>query len=103
MSNEKEHKKRIVTELKHPLPDKNISFESHFDIISAYVVASGKGKNEVGSSRQRVLDGRSEAESQRTGRAAGCSEFRGVRSRSEPHDTRMHLCESMIFIVFSGN
>lgn len=48
MSEEKESKKRIITELKHPLPDKRISFDSQLDIVSAYVVASNKGKNEVG-------------------------------------------------------
>lgn len=44
----KEQKKRIVTELKFPLPDVRISFDSHFDIISAYVVASSNGKDPVG-------------------------------------------------------
>lgn len=48
MSEGKESKKRIVTELKFPLPDKNVSFKHHFDMISAYVVASEKGKKEVG-------------------------------------------------------
>lgn len=41
-------KKRTKTELKHPLPDNRVSLDSHFDIISAYVVASSNGKNPVG-------------------------------------------------------
>lgn len=48
MSEEKKRRKRIVTELKYPLPDKHISFDSYFGIISAYVVASSNGKKEVG-------------------------------------------------------
>ena len=47
MSEKKERKKRTVTRLKHPLPDVRISFDSHFDIIAAYVVASDNGKKEV--------------------------------------------------------
>lgn len=45
---QKDQKKRIVTELKFPLPDVRVSFDSHFDIISAYVVASNNGKDPVG-------------------------------------------------------
>lgn len=48
MSEEKEKKIRIVTELKYPLPDVRLSFDSQFDIISAYVVASGGIKSPVG-------------------------------------------------------
>ena len=48
MIEEKEQKKRVVTELKHPLPDVRVSLDSHFDIIAAYVVAANNGKNNVG-------------------------------------------------------
>lgn len=40
--------KRIVAKLKHPLPSYRISFEKHFEIIKAYVVASKEGKEPVG-------------------------------------------------------
>lgn len=45
---QKDQKKRTVTELKFPLPDRRVSFDSHFDIISAYVVASNNGKDPIG-------------------------------------------------------
>ena len=48
MSEEKEKKVRIVSELKYPLPDNRISLDSHFDIIKAYVVASNNGKTPAG-------------------------------------------------------
>lgn len=58
MSEEKEPKKRSVTELKFPLPDSHVSFDSQLAMISAYVVASNNGKSHVGykelSSRIKV-------------------------------------------------
>lgn len=45
---QKQPKKRNVTELKYPLPDVRVSLDSQFDIIAAYVVASNNGKNHVG-------------------------------------------------------
>lgn len=47
MSEEKEQKKRVTTELKHPLPDVRISLDSQFNIIAAYAVASNNGKNSI--------------------------------------------------------
>lgn len=47
MSEEKEQKKRVITELKHPLPDVRVSLDSQFDIVAAYAVASNNGKNSV--------------------------------------------------------
>jgi len=41
---EKKTKKRIVAKLKHSLPSYKITFEKHFEILKAYVVASKEGK-----------------------------------------------------------
>lgn len=40
--------KRAITKLKHPLPSYDTSFEKHFEIIKAYVVASNEGSKPVG-------------------------------------------------------
>jgi len=39
--------KRAISKLKRPLPSYNISFEKHFEIIKAYVVASEEGTKPV--------------------------------------------------------
>lgn len=45
---EKNSQKRIVSDLKFPLPDTRSSFETQLDIIKAYVVTSNIGKEPVG-------------------------------------------------------
>ena len=47
MSKEKNAAKRTIMVLKHPLPDIHASLKSQFDIISAYVIATGNGQKEV--------------------------------------------------------
>lgn len=37
----------VVTQLKYPLPDPDVSFERHWEILRAYVVASKEGKEPV--------------------------------------------------------
>lgn len=41
-------KKKVFSDLKFPLPSKDISFDKNFEMISAYVVGSSYGKNPVG-------------------------------------------------------
>jgi len=42
-----DRKKRSIAKLKHPLPSYQISFEKHFEIIKAYIVASKEGEKPV--------------------------------------------------------
>ncbi len=41
-------KKRVVTSLKFSLPNVNLGFDSHFEIIKAYVIGSNNGKKPLG-------------------------------------------------------
>jgi len=45
--NESLAKTRIVTKIKYPLPNPDLSFDRHWEILKAYVVASKEGNNPV--------------------------------------------------------